>query len=92
MIWLWYICKRTCFIRMYMKLKDKKIGMFRVSMKIGDNAYKMNFPADMNISSTYNVADIFKYYMQDEFSLSTTNTGSNFFQVVENDVGQSYYK
>lgn len=77
---------------MYMKLKDKKIGMFRVSMKIGDNAYKMNFPADMNISSTYNVADIFKYYMQDEFSLSTTNTGSNFFQVVENDVGQSYYK
>ena len=53
----------------YNKLKDKKIGHFNVLQKIGDNAYKIDFPAHMNISNTFNVVDIFEYFPPDEFSL-----------------------
>lgn len=57
----------------YNKLKDKKIGHFRILQKIGDNVYKVDLPTDMNISNTFNVADIFEYFPPDEFSLHPQN-------------------
>ena len=51
------------------KLKDEKIGHFCILQKIEDNAYKINFLADMNIFNAFNVTDIFEYFSPDEFSL-----------------------
>lgn len=53
----------------YSKLKDKKMGPYRILRKIGDNAYKVDLPAHMNIPKTFNVADIFEYHPPDELSL-----------------------
>lgn len=36
------------------------ISPFRVLKKIGDNAYKIALPMDINISSIFNVVDIFE--------------------------------
>lgn len=69
----------------YSKLKNKKIGPFRVHQKIGDNAYKIDLPADMNISNTFNVADIFEYFPPYEFSLHPRNSRTSFLQEEEFD-------
>ena len=55
-----HLCKNLFHSGTYNKLKDKKIGPFRILQKIGDNAYKIDFPTDMNISNTFSVADIFE--------------------------------
>ena len=65
----------------YNKLKDKKIGPFPVLQRIGDNAYQIDLPADMNISNIFNVADIFECFSLDEFSLQPQNSRTSFLQV-----------
>ena len=70
----------------YNKLKDKKIGPFRILQKIGDNAYNIDLFVDMNISITFNVADIFKYFPPDKFSFQPQNLRAGLLQVEEIDV------
>ena len=46
----------------YNKLKDKKYGAFQITKKINNNAYIVALSPNMNISSTFNVVDLYEYH------------------------------
>ena len=68
-----------------------KIGPLRVLQKIGDNAYKIDLLADINISNTFNVVDVFEYFPSDEFSLQPQNLRMSFLQVEGIDVTHNHH-
>ncbi|KAA0040481.1 serine/threonine-protein kinase TIO-like [Cucumis melo var. makuwa] len=55
----------------YSKLKDRQFGPFQVLKKFGDNAYKVELPADLHIHPVFNVADLKYYYAPDDFKLAS---------------------
>jgi hypothetical protein len=66
------------------KLIQRKYGPFSILKQINDNAYVVDLPREMNISNTFNVADLSLYYPQ---HLYEDNSRPSFNQVEENDVG-----
>ncbi|KAI5648667.1 hypothetical protein M9H77_34672 [Catharanthus roseus] len=70
---------------MYSKLQFKKYGPYSIVEKINVNAYVVSLPDIMGISKTFNVADIFSFYPNDE-PLYPENSQTSFSQVGENDV------
>ena len=65
-------------------MKDKKYGPFQITKKINNNAFVVALPPDMNISSTFNVVDMYEYHPSD--APNSGNLRSNSFQVGETDV------
>ena len=71
----------------YNKLKDKKYGPFQIIKKINNNAYVVALWLDMNISSTFNVTNLYEYYPPN--APDSGNSRSSSFQVRETDVEQT---
>jgi hypothetical protein len=49
----------------YNKMKMKRIGCSKILIKLSTNAYKIEFPEDIQISPIFNVVDLYPYKMDD---------------------------
>jgi len=63
------------------KLQPRKYDPFKVTRKINDNAYVVALPDAMNISNTFNVADIHECHA-DEVHYQDENSGLSSSEVV----------
>ena len=48
------------------KLQPRGDGPFQVLERINDNAYKIEFPDEYNVSTTSNVSDLIFFYVDGE--------------------------
>jgi len=64
LIWL-HLRKERFPIRRKSKLMARGDGPFKVLAKVGTNAYKLELPGDMAISSTFNVGDLSPFVEDD---------------------------
>ena len=67
------------------KLRNKKYDPCKILQKINNNAYIVDLPEDLAISSTFNVADIFEYFPPKNSEL---NSRTSSFQEQETDIGR----
>lgn len=57
-----HICKDRFPQGTYNKMKMNKIGPYQILQKMNDNAYKVNFPTNLDISPTFNISNLYKFY------------------------------
>ena len=55
------------------KLQPRGDGPFQVLEKINDNAYKIDFPGEYNVSATFNVSDLTLFDVGEESNLRTNS-------------------
>ncbi|CAL1389146.1 unnamed protein product [Linum trigynum] len=70
----------------YSKLQPRKYGPYTVIKKINDNAYVADLPISVNISNTFNVADIYEFH-EDVAIYPDLDSGLSTHQVDETDAG-----
>ena len=80
-----YLRKERLLAGVHGKLRQRKYGPFSILKKINYNAYVVDLPRKMNISNTFNVADLSLYHPQQH--IYEDNSRSSFNQVEENDEG-----
>jgi hypothetical protein len=68
-----YLCKRRLSTSTSRKLRNNKYGPCKVLKRIKDNTYVIDLPAEMAISSTFNVVVIFEYFPPEELELNPRN-------------------
>ena len=74
-----YLRKWRLPVGTFNKLSDKKYGPYQILQKINDNAYRVDLPAEMAISSTFNIVDLFEYHPPDESPSNLTNSRASSF-------------
>lgn len=61
----------------FAKLKPRADGPFKVLKRMGENAYKIELPAEYEVSETLKVSDLFPYYGEE----STNDSGASLLQL-----------
>ena len=69
------------------KLNARADGPFRVLKRLGENAYQIELPGDMEVSATFNVADLQPYY--ENIRLQDFDSRTSHFKQGETNEGQS---
>ncbi|KAJ0011488.1 hypothetical protein Pint_33079 [Pistacia integerrima] len=70
----------------YNKLKKKKIGPCHILQRINDNAYIVDLPPGLAISSTFNVPNLTEYHSLDAPLYSEEHSWMSPFQLGKTDV------
>ncbi|GAV88828.1 hypothetical protein CFOL_v3_32249, partial [Cephalotus follicularis] len=68
----------------YNKLKPRNYGSYKIVYMINDNAYVVDLPSSFDISTSFNVTDLFEYH-EEKSLYSDINSRSSSFQVKETD-------
>ena len=65
--WVWVHIHRERFpAQRHSKLLPRGNGPFQVLEHINDNAYKLDFPSEYNVSATFNVIDLSPFDVGDD--------------------------
>ncbi|XP_073120220.1 uncharacterized protein [Henckelia pumila] len=70
--WVWLLLRKECFSENgSSKLLPRGDGLFHVIERINDNAYKLDFQSEYNLSTKFNVSDLSLFDVEDEPYLRT---------------------